>query len=173
MSPLPSEENPLDRPPSKSQRKRDAVALQALGESLLTLNQSELNQLDIPESLRDALEQALKIDSHEAKRRQHQFIGKLMRTIDPEPIKCLVEQVEQRKGTEKQQLHTLEHWRERLISEVNGQKNGALTALLTEHPAIDAQQIRQLLRNHLKETQHNKPAKSFRLIYQLLAQVIT
>ncbi len=160
-------------PPSKSQRKREAAALQSLGESLLTLTASELNHLEIPENLRTALEDALAFDSNEAKRRQRQYIGKLMRTIDPEPIERLLEQIQQRNNREKQHHHTLERWRERLIGEGSGGPKGALTDLLQQYPDIDVQRLRQLLRSHSREQQQGKPPRSFREIYQLLSQTIT
>ncbi|MDA8416102.1 MAG: DUF615 domain-containing protein [Betaproteobacteria bacterium] len=83
-------------PPSKSQRKRDMTALQNLGESLLGLNRHQLDQLDLPESLYDAIQEAKSITAHGARRRQLQFIGKLMRQVDPAPIQSFLDQLPRR-----------------------------------------------------------------------------
>ncbi|MET0292890.1 MAG: ribosome biogenesis factor YjgA [Steroidobacteraceae bacterium] len=76
-----------DLPPSKSSRKRDAHALQKMGEELVRLRAAELDQLPLPETLRDAIDEARRLTSRGALSRQHQYIGKLMRDIDIEPIR--------------------------------------------------------------------------------------
>ena len=77
-----------DLKPSKSARKREYLALQKLGEELITITQSDLNSLPLDDALRDAVREAGEIKAHGALRRQKQFIGKLMRNIDPEPIRA-------------------------------------------------------------------------------------
>lgn len=170
----PSYDEDLDeeRPPSRSQLKREAAALQVMGESLLKLNASELAQLDLPETLKYALEDALRFDSNEAKRRQRQYIGKLMRTLDPEPIQALLTQMQQSKSQDNLHHHTIERWRDRLIAEAahNGQQ--LLTQLMQSYPQLDLQRLRQLLRNTVREQHQGKPPKAYREIYHLLAETI-
>ena len=86
-SPPPAE--PAAERPSKSQRKREMSALQALGESLLRLSAAELARIDLPEPLREAIAETARISSHEGRRRQLQYIGKLMRSTDVEPIRAI------------------------------------------------------------------------------------
>jgi ribosome-associated protein len=77
-----------DLKPSKSARKREYLALQKLGEELITIRQSDLDSLPLDDALRDAVREASEIKAHGALRRQKQYIGKLMRNIDPEPIRA-------------------------------------------------------------------------------------
>ena len=81
-----------DPKPSKSARKREYLALQKLGEQLLTLRESDLHQIDLDAELLEAVLEARRIKSHGALRRQKQYIGKLMRRIDPEPIRTAIAQ---------------------------------------------------------------------------------
>lgn len=151
------------RPPSKSQRKRDVEALQDLGRDLTQLSKDQLKKMDLPEELRDALLEHKRITSHGAMRRQMQFIGKVMREIDTDPI---VEQLAAMRGESnaaKAEFHLLERWRERLLAD-----DDALTEWLTAHPGCDAQQIRQLIRNARKEMEQGKPPKSSRELFRLL-----
>jgi len=76
-----------DLKPSKSARKREYIALQKLGEELITLKESDLDRLPLDDNLRDAVSEARQMKAHGALRRQKQYIGKLMRHIDPEPIR--------------------------------------------------------------------------------------
>ncbi len=84
--------------PSKSQRKRDMIALQKLGESLLKLTPDKLARIPLDESLHDAILVAHSIKSHEARRRQLQYIGRLMRNVDPAPIEKALEKIKNKPG---------------------------------------------------------------------------
>ena len=106
-----------DPKPSKTALKRAQAELQALGEKLIDLEQGELDTLQLDEALLDAIATAKRIRSHEALRRQKQYIGKLMRTIDPAPIEALFAGRERDAAREKRLFSTAERWRDRIIRE--------------------------------------------------------
>jgi ribosome-associated protein len=110
------DDNGYDKP-SKSQRKRDAHAAQDLGETLIGLRDSELVALDLPEILVDAIREARRIPTRGGGARQRQYIGKLMRDIDPEPIRAALTAEAGKSGLEAERFKRLEAWRERLVTE--------------------------------------------------------
>jgi ribosome-associated protein len=153
---------------SKSQLKRESHARQALGEALVQLNSEQLRKFDLPDELLQAIKLAQTIKQHGGKKRQLQYIGKLMRNVDIEPIKQTLDDL---KGVSAQAIasqHKIEQWRQRLIDE----GDNALHALLQAHPDIDRQRIRQMLRNIQKETQNNKPPKAFRELFKYLREFL-
>jgi ribosome-associated protein len=119
--------------PSKSARKRAAHAAQDLGEALLELPETELSALELPETLREALRAARRIGSRAALARQRQYIGKLMRQVDPEPIRAALAARSERDARETERFRRIENWRERLITE----GEAALEELGHWYPAID------------------------------------
>ncbi|HUJ54066.1 MAG TPA: ribosome biogenesis factor YjgA [Steroidobacteraceae bacterium] len=119
--------------PSKSARKRAAHAAQELGEALLELGDAELARLDLPESLSEALRAARRITSRAAALRQRQYIGKLMREVDPAPIRAALDAVRERAAREAERFKRIENWRARLI----GEGEPALAELARWHPQID------------------------------------
>ena len=134
---------------SKTDLKRESTALQALGEELLTLRADLLNRMALPEKLADALEQAKRITNFEGKRRQMQFVGKLMRTLDADTLQQVRDALEeQQKGSAQltMLLHQAEQWRDRLIAD-----DAAFEAWVQEHPATDIQQLRALIRQARKD----------------------
>jgi ribosome-associated protein len=158
-----SEDAPLA--PSKSQRKRESTALQDMGAELVKLPAERVRNLDLPEYLRVAVLDAQRIRSHGALRRQMQFIGKLMRSLDVEPI---TEQLAALRGDSeraKARFHALEHWRERLLSD-----EAAVTDWQDAYPGSDVQQLRQLIRNARKEAAEQKPPRAFRALFRLLSE---
>lgn len=148
---------------SKSQRKREMTALQDMGAELVKLPRGRLEKLDLPEPLFNALLEAQRLTSHGAIRRQMQYIGKLMRAVESEPIAEQLAAIRGESATAKAQFHALERWRERLIED-----DQALTAWLSEHPDADVQQLRQLIRNARREAAEGKPPKSSRALFRLL-----
>jgi ribosome-associated protein len=112
----PPQDDPPDRP-SKSERKRTAHAAQDLGEDLIRLRDAELDSLGLPEPLSDAIRAARRIKSRAAGARQRQYIGKLMREIDPAPIRATLAARSERDAHETQLFKRAEDWRERLITE--------------------------------------------------------
>ena len=111
------EEDDLHGKPSKSERKRAAHAAQDLGEMLIGLRDSELVALDLPERLVDAIREARRIPSRGGGARQRQYIGKLMRDIDPEPIRAALSAHSEQSALEAERFKRLESWRERLLTE--------------------------------------------------------
>lgn len=141
--------------------------LQDLGEQLTELSKDHLAELDIPDNLRIAVREMKKMKSFGAIKRQMQYIGKLMRDVDPAPIQA---RLAEWNGTSKQHiawLHQVERWRDRLLEDPN-----ALTELLAAHPGADVQHLRALIRNAIKEKELSKPPKSFREIFQVLRDLI-
>lgn len=104
-----------ERPASKTRRKRDSRSLQALGEALIDLKPEEIDALQLPARLRDAISDAQGIRSHEAQRRQRQYIGRLMREVDPEPIREFLERRSAVRDVDTRVFHAAESWRRRLL----------------------------------------------------------
>lgn len=149
--------------PSKSQRKRDMAALQDLGESLLRLTAAELARIELPASLREAIAEAARISAHEARRRQMQYIGRLMRQVDPQPLRAAIEDAT---GESKQAvalMHRCERLRDALLAD-----DAALEAVLVELPAADVQQLRATIRAARREHREGRPPKHARQLYRWL-----
>ena len=133
MTAAPDPEQDSTRPPSKSARKRAAHAVQDLGEALLELRTGQLAALALPEALTEALRTARSIRSRAALARQRQYIGKLMRSIDPEPIRAALAAASAEAAREGERHKRIAAWRERLILE----GESALAELASWHPDID------------------------------------
>jgi len=157
-----------DTAPSKSQLKRDALALQKLGTDLVDLPESDWSLLELPEPLVNALREAKRIHSHGARKRHLQYIGKLMRGIDPEPIQQHFEQIRLKTRQQAQAHHEVEHWRDRLLDE----GDPAIEALVAEYDQADRQHLRQLLRQAKKEQEQNKPPKSARALFRYIRKLL-
>ncbi len=153
---------------SKSEMKRESHALQKLGEELVELPTNKLEKIPLPDELAEAIALARKITARGGRKRQLQYIGKLMRRIDAEPIRLAMDALRNEHLKENARLHQLEQWRDRLISE--GDK--ALAELLDQHPDLDRQHLRQLMRNAQQETKRNKPPKSARELFRYLRDVM-
>lgn len=161
-------------PPSKTQLKAEADEKQALGEALLTLRADLMLRLDLPEKLLDALAQAKRITNFEGRRRQMQFIGKLMRPLDMTPIRAAIDEQANGSADLTLALHLAEQWRDKLLA-----SDDALSSWLTEYPETDSQQLRALIRQARKdiakpETPGEAPrhGKSYREIFQLVRQAM-
>ena len=155
--------------PSKSELKRQSTELQKLGEQLIEAPRDRVKRVPMPEELRDAILMCQTITNHEGKRRQVQFVGKLMRSLDEEEVAVIQRTIESWKGTSRAEaaaLHALERRRDKLLAD-----DKALTQLLEEHPHLDAQQLRTLIRNARKEQAEHKPPKAYREIFQILKDV--
>jgi ribosome-associated protein len=154
--------------PSKSQRKREMTALQALGESLLGLPPAALARIDLPEPLREALAEVARMGSHEARRRQLQYIGRLMRQIDPGPLRSAIDDAT---GESKQSvalMHRCERMRDALLAD-----DAALAALLAELPGVDTQHVRATIRAARREQREGRPPKHARELYRWLHEQFT
>lgn len=149
---------------SKSQVKREMLALQALGEELLSLSTAARQKLPLDEELMDALELADKLaNKREALRRHIQFIGRLMRDRDIEPIEQALAVIRNTNQAATRQFHKVETWRDRLIND-----SEAVTVFIAEYPKIDVQQLRQLIRNAKKEQEKQQAPKYYRELFQLI-----
>ena len=152
--------------PSKSELKRQVNELQKLGEQLVDEPRDRVKRVPMPEDVKDAILECQTITNHEGRRRQLQFVGKKMRTLTEEEVEVIKRTIEGWKGASKAEtaaLHALERRREKLLAD-----DKALTQLLEEHPHLDVQHLRTLIRNARKEQAENKPPKAYREIFQIL-----
>lgn len=156
-----------DERPSKTQRKKEMTALQALGTRLVRLNAAQLAQLPLPERLREAVAAAQRITAHEAHRRQLQYIGKLMRQVEPEPIERALDDLTGDSRAAVALMHHCERWRDRLLDD-----DAALTELLRAHPAVDVQALRAMIRAARRERDGQQPPKHARELYRLLHDLL-
>jgi len=153
--------------PSKTQRKQEVHELQALGEALAALNEEQLARIELPERLRDAVMEARRITAFEAKRRQLQYIGKLMRGVEAAPIRAALDAALARSRGEAAAHKRVEAWRERLLADP-----GAVNELLAEYPATDSRQLRTLVGAALRERTEGRPPRAYRALYQALRALI-
>lgn len=152
--------------PSKSELKRQMTALQKLGEELIDQPRDRVKRVPMPEDVRDAILECQLIKDHEGRRRQVQYVGKKMRTLEEHEIAAIQTMLDSWKGASKSEtaaLHAIERKRDKLLAD-----DKVLTALLEEHPQLDAQQLRTLIRNARKEQAESKPPKAYREIFQIL-----
>jgi ribosome-associated protein len=156
---------PQDDIPSKTRRKQAMHALQALGAELVELPKSRTDEIGLPEALNRALADARRFTAHEARRRQIQYIGRLMRDIDPEPIRTALERFHGKSRAEAARLKMLERWRSRLIED-----DAALTEYAAEHAHADIQALRTLIRNARREIAAARPPRAQRELYRVLRE---
>ncbi len=157
------DENGYDRP-SKSQLKREMHALQELGVEIVALPKDALKRMPLPEALDEAVREARRITDHEGKRRQMQYVGKVMRGLLETEVAALREALDKYKGVNKAEtarMHWIERTREQLLAD-----DAALTEFIRQHPAADPQEGRTLIRNARKEAQQSKPPRYFRELFQ-------
>lgn len=155
---------------SKSEIKRDAEELKKLGSKLVELTQANLDKIQLDETLLDAVNLARR-SRLEAKRRQLQFIGKLLRSATEDEIDHIRESLDKIENKHNQQQAMLQKL-ELLRNELVEQGDDALAKLLDEHPDADRQHLRNLIRSAQKEKAQNKPPKAYREIYQYLKALI-
>jgi len=155
--------------PSKSELKRQMNELQKLGEELVNEARDRVKRVPMPEDVRDAILECQLIKDHEGRRRQMQYVGKKMRTLDEDEVAAIQRTIDSWKGLSKADtaaMHAMERRRDKLLTD-----DKALTVLLQENPELDVQHIRTLIRNARKEQAENKPPKAYREIFQILKQV--
>ena len=162
--------------PSRTELKKESTELQKVGEALLTLRTDLFERLDLPEALVNALAELKRITNFEGRRRQLQYVGKLMRQLEPETLQAVRDALEEQRSGSAQQtlaLHAAEKWRDDLVA-----SDDALQAWLQAHPGTDAQQLRALIRQARKDgapTQDEvsrglapRRGRAFREIFQLV-----
>jgi ribosome-associated protein len=150
---------------SKTKRKQEMTALQSLGAKLVDLPESQIAEMPLDDGLREAVLEAKRIKSHEAKRRQMQYIGRLMREIDPGPLRERLEAITGHSAQAAAQHRRLEGWRERLLAD-----DAALTAFAAEYPEADLQAVRTLIRNARKEQKEAKPPRAYRELFRVIKE---
>ncbi|MFC5428526.1 ribosome biogenesis factor YjgA [Paraburkholderia denitrificans] len=157
------DDNGYDRP-SKSQIKREMEALQELGEALVELPKDALKRMPMTEDLADAVHEARRITDHEGKRRQLQYVGRMMRGLTEAETAALRTALDEHRGVNKAataRLHWIERTRDKLLAD-----DAALTDFIRQHPAADPQEGRTLIRNVRREQQQGRPPKYFRELFQ-------
>ena len=158
-----TDDQAYDRP-SKSQLKRDMHALQELGEALIALPKDALKRMPMPENLDAAVREARRITDHEGKRRQLQYVGRVMRSLADEEVAALRTAHDTHRGVNKAEtarLHWIERTREKLLAD-----DAALTEFIRQHPGVDPQEGRTLIRNARKEREQQKPPRYYRELFQ-------
>ncbi|HEX6734166.1 MAG TPA: ribosome biogenesis factor YjgA [Azonexus sp.] len=152
--------------PSKTKQKEAMHELRDLGAELVELSVGQLKRINLPENIFEAVRECQKITAHGARRRQIQYLGKLMRGTDDEPIRAGLALLRGESSAETARLHRLERFRTRLLEE-----ESFLSEIAALWPQADLQHLRQLRRNALKEQEGGKPPKNFRAIFQVLQEL--
>jgi ribosome-associated protein len=153
--------------PSKTQRKKEMTALQDLGEDLCRLNDAQLAEVPIPDALREAIVEAQRIRQHGGKKRQMQYIGRLMRGIDAAPVREKLASWQGVSTDAKALLHRVERWRDRMLEDET-----CVGEFIAEYPHSDLQRLRSLLRAIRKERELNKPPRQYRELFRVLRDSI-
>lgn len=156
-----------DEKPSKTRRKKDMHALQSLGEALVELRPEQLEGVEMPEALRDAVLEAKRLSNkHEARRRQMQYIGKLMRDVDATPIRAGLDELAGRSVGATAALHRVERWRDRLIEDEQ-----ALNDFAQAYPQADLQPVRTAVREVRKERAAERAPRHYRELFRLIKAI--
>lgn len=161
-------EEEADYGPSRTQQRRDALAVLALAQQLVDLPPSRLAKLPLPDDVRHEIDVTRRISSHGAKKRQLAFLAKVMRRYDDDDFAAVRAELGENREKQRQEtaaMHRLESMRDRLIAE----DETALSELIAEHPQVDRQHLRSLVRQaRVEKDTPNKPPKAYREIFQLL-----
>ena len=157
-----------DYGPSRTQQRREALAVLALAHQLIELQPSRLAKLDLPEDVRREIDITRRITAHIARKRQMAFLAKVMRRFGEEDFASVRAELGENREKQRQEnaaMHRLEAMRDRLIRE----DESALPELISEHPQLDRQHLRSLIRQARSEKEvPNKPPRAYREIFQLL-----
>lgn len=152
---------------SKTRRKKQMTELQSAGAELVELSAEQLARIDMPQSLREAVEDARRFTRHEARRRQIQYIGRIMRDIDAVPV---IEQLAALKAPSRRQtalFHLAERWREELVADP-----ATLERFVKEFPEADPQRIRALVEDARAEKRAARPPRQFRELFHVLSAIV-
>ena len=156
---------------SRTKKKQQVEELQRLGAALIELPPAQLDALALPAQLLAAVREAQRITSHGALRRQVQYIGKVMRKVDPEPVRAALAAIAGNSAAARARQKRLEQWRERLIGD-----DEALTALMSEfvgrHGGVDLQAMRTLIRNARREIAEARPPRAQRELFRVLREAL-
>ena len=153
--------------PSRSEQRRAALDVLALGERLATLTPTQLAKLPVPESLLPHIADTRRMTAHGARKRQVAFLAKQMRRQDDETLDAIRDALDEKGEAARQEtaaMHRAEAWRERLLDD----GDAALSELLEAHPGADRQGLRQLMRSALEERRKDKPPRAYRELYRAI-----
>ncbi|OOG45735.1 ribosome biogenesis factor YjgA [Rhodanobacter sp. C01] len=157
-----------DYGPSRTQQRREALAMLALAHQLIELQPSRLAKLDLPEDVRREIDVTRRITAHIARKRQMAFLAKVMRRYGEEDFASVRAELGENREKQRQEtaaMHRLEAMRDRLVAE----DESALSELIAEHPQVDRQHLRSLVRQaRVEKDTPNKPPRAYREIFQLL-----
>ena len=157
--------------PSRSQNRREALEVLALGEKLVSLTEAQLAKLPVPDSLLPHIRECKRITANIAHKRQLAYLAKQMRREDDEVLEALRDALDESGDAARREvaaMHRIETWRERLLD----QGDAALAELLDEYPTADRQQLRQLVRSALEERKRNKPPRAYRELYRAVREML-
>ena len=149
---------------SRTQLKKEATALQKMGEKLVLLSEDQLDRMGLPTRLLEAIQTVRTITSHGARRRQMQYIGSLMRRVDAEPIEQALLAIEQGAYGQANAFHRIEAWRDQLVDG----DDDVMRDILDTFPDADRRRLGQLVRSARKEKEKNAPPKSARNLFRYL-----
>jgi ribosome-associated protein len=157
--------DPAENSISKSQKKRNMIALQSVGEELVALSADVINKMDLPDELRVAILDAKRIPNskHGGNKRQMQYIGRLMREVDPAPILAQLQALKAPNQKQTAQHHLAERWRERMLADAT-----SIAAFVREFPEADQTVLEKYLAAAKDDHAKQRPPKNFRLLYQTL-----
>jgi ribosome-associated protein len=153
--------------PSKSQVKRECHHLLDVGDSILKLKPEEIRSLDLPTELEEAVATALKIKSRSGLKRQRQYIGKLLRSIDSADIEAKLNKIQHSHDTNTAQFKRLEKWRDNLVDN----DKDTLNDVISRYPDIDRQHLNQLIRTAHQEKSQNKAPAAARKLFKYLREL--
>ena len=153
--------------PNKTQIKRECDHLLKVGDDILKLKREEIDSLELPSDLEEAIKAALKIKSRSGLKRQRQYIAKLLRNIDSEDIESRLRKIQHRHDTNTAQFKRLERWRDDLIAN----DKETLNEVIAQFPNVDRQHMNQLIRSAHQEQKHNKPPAAARKLFKYLSEL--
>jgi ribosome-associated protein len=148
---------------SKTRRKREMTQLQVLGAALVKLSREQLARIDMPETLRDAVNECRRFTKHEAIRRQMQYIGRIMRNIDSAPIAAQLRAIEAPTKRQTALFHVAEQWRAEMVEGPD-----AVARFVNEFPEADADRLRELADKAREEKRASKPPHKYRELFHVL-----
>ncbi len=152
---------------SKTQRKKECDAMQEIGERMIQLNHEELSQIEMDDELRRAVEEAQRMKSHGALKRQRQYIGKLIRGLDAETLSTQLDKVLHKHDIYNAEFKRLEKWRDTLLEE----GDQGINDFVEHYPLTDRHHLRQLVRNAHREKKANKPPTAYRQIFKYIREI--
>jgi ribosome-associated protein len=154
-------------PASKTQRKKQMHALQALGAELVQLRRDQLQRIELPDELREAIEFAHRVTSHEGRRRHLQYVGRLMRQVDADGIRAAIDDVTGDSRAAVARMHLAEQWRDRLLDD-----DAALTEFIETHPAADVQWLRATIRAARRDLAAGHAPRHARELYRRVHELL-